>query len=205
MKNEMENIRENNVWESKELIVNEEKTNIVGTRWVFARQADENGTYSRFKARLVAKGYLEKYGLDYDEVYAPVAKYTSIRLQLAIAAEKEFKVFQDDVKAAYLNAPLDQPKWIRLPDGKVVFLKKALYGLKESGRCWFKLFEKFMIENGFTQSKADKCIFFCQNMILGLYVDDILTAGTPEIVEEFRLKLGRKFKLSRKEEKPKRT
>lgn len=196
MKEEIKNMENNTVWEDN--YIPQENETIVKSRWVFAIQADQNGMYSKFKARLVAKGFLEKYGIDYDEVFAPVAKFPSIRTQIAVAAAKGWKIFQDDVKAAYLNAELEKPKAMRLPNGKIVLLKKALYGLKESGRCWFLLFKVFMEKEGFKQSQADSCIFIKKNLNVGLYVDDILTSGGDIEIAEFRKLLRNRFKLSDK-------
>jgi hypothetical protein len=170
----------------------------ISSRWVFAKQIDSSGDFSKFKARLVAKGFMEKYGIDYEEVFAPVAKFKSIRLLLAVAAKRGWKLYQDDVKTAFLNALLEAGKWLRLPNGKFVFIVKALYGLKESPREWFKLFRQFMIETGFIQSVADHCIFIKSDIIVSVYVDDILTTGNDKEIHLFREQLKARFRLNEK-------
>jgi hypothetical protein len=170
----------------------------ISSKWVFAKQIDTDGKFTKFKARLVGKGFMEKFGIDYDEVFAPVAKFNSIRMLIAAAAKKNWKLYQDDVKTAFLNASLEAGKWLKLPNGKFVFIVKALYGLKESPREWFKLFRQFMLDTDFTQSAADHCIFIKQDIIVSVYVDDILSAGTDEAITTFRDKLKQRFRLNEK-------
>ena len=122
-------------------------TNLVGCRWIFKIKRDKDGNISKFKARLVAQGFTQVYGIDYAETYAPVARYSSIRLILALASHYNWELHQMDVRTAYLNGELDVPIYMRAPDGlephqsdlstdRVCLLIKSLYGLKQSGRRW---------------------------------------------------------------------
>ena len=111
---------------------------IIGTKWVFRNKMDEDGVVTRNKARLVAKGYSQEEGIDYDETFAPVARLEAIRIFLAFAAHSNFKVYQMDVKSAFLNGELEEEVYMQQPPGFedphhpdfVYRLLKALYGLK---------------------------------------------------------------------------
>uniref|UniRef100_A0AAV1V3A7 Reverse transcriptase Ty1/copia-type domain-containing protein n=1 Tax=Peronospora matthiolae TaxID=2874970 RepID=A0AAV1V3A7_9STRA len=91
----------------------------IGNRWVFRVKENQAGEVERFKARLVAKGFSQKRGIDYDETFAPVAKFTSIRILLSLAAKYSLSVHQMDVKTAFLNGLLDEDIYIVQPDGHV--------------------------------------------------------------------------------------
>jgi hypothetical protein len=116
------------------------ETNVMGTKWLFRNKQDVHGVMTRNKARLVAKGYAQVTGLDFEETFAPVACLESIRILLAYAAHHSFKLFQMDMKSAFLNGPIKEDVYVeqspgfeddRYPD-HVYRLSKALYGLKQS-------------------------------------------------------------------------
>jgi hypothetical protein len=112
--------------------------NVVGTKWVFRNKQDEHGVVTRNKARLVAKGYSQVEGLDFDETYAPVARLESICILLAYATDHGFKLYQIDVKSAFLNGPIKEEVYVEQPPSfedseypnHVYKLSKAIYGLK---------------------------------------------------------------------------
>ncbi|KAJ9546779.1 hypothetical protein OSB04_019322 [Centaurea solstitialis] len=118
----------------------------IGTKWVFRNKKDEQGVMVRNKARLVAQGYCQEEGIDYEETFAPVARLEAIRIFLAFAAPRGFKVFQMDVKSAFLNGKLKEEVYVKQPPGfesakypnHVYFLDKALYGLKQAPRAWYE-------------------------------------------------------------------
>jgi len=202
---EMGNIRNNDTYQIKK-IKNGEKA--IGCRWVFKKKLNKDGSINKYKARLVAKGYLQKYGKDYNETFAPVAKFKSIRLLLAVAAHNERQVFHDDVTSAFLNGTLKETVLMDQPDGYVEkselhkwALRKTLYGLKQSPREWNEVIHKFLISEGFVQSKCDPCIYRKRTkkfeITAGIYVDDILSSGSDnEEVHIFRKVLKSKFKCS---------
>jgi hypothetical protein len=103
MQEELNNFTRNEVWH----LVPRPNQNVVGTKWVFRNKQDEHGVVTRNKARLVAKGYSQVEGLDFGETYAPVARLESIRILLAYATYHGFKLYQMDVKSAFLNGPID--------------------------------------------------------------------------------------------------
>jgi hypothetical protein len=141
--------------------------NVVGTKWVFRNKQDEHGVVIRNKARLVAKGYSQVEGFDFDETYAPVARLESIRLLLAYATYHGFKLYQMDVKSAFLNGPIKEEVYVEQPPGfkdseyhnHVYKLSKAPYGLKQAPRAWYKCLRDFLVTNGFKVGKADPTLF----------------------------------------------
>ena len=117
------------------------------------------GVVCRCKARLVAKGYKQKYGIDYEEIFAPVARLDTVRLLIALAAHHNLKLYQLDVKTAFLNGILEEEVYIHQPEGfeiegeenKVYRLKKALYGLKQAPRVWNTRIDGYLHQNGYTK------------------------------------------------------
>jgi hypothetical protein len=136
MQEELNNFKGNEVWS----LVLRPKQNIVGTKWVFRNKQDEHGVVTRNKARLVAKGYAQVVGLDFEETFSPVARLESTWILLAYAAHHSFKLFQMDVKSAFLNGPIKEEVYVEQPPGfeddrypdHVYKLSKALYGLKQA-------------------------------------------------------------------------
>jgi hypothetical protein len=169
------------------------KQNVVGTKWMFRNKQDEHGVVIRNKARLVAKGYAQVAGLDFEETFALVARLESIRILLAYAAHHSFKLFQIDVKSAFLNGPMKEEVYVeqppafeddRYPD-HVYKLSKALYGLKQALRAWYECLRDFFISNAFKVGKANPTLFtktlngdlfVCQ-----IYVDDIIFGSTNQM------------------------
>ena len=146
---EYKSLIENDTWDLVELPNGRTST---GCRWVFKVKHQSNGRVERFKGRLVAKGYAEKYGIDYDETFSPVVRFSSIRTLLAFAVQNGMLIHQMDVETAFLNGNLDKEIYMDQPErygipGKehlVCKLKKSLYGLKQSSRCWSTVFKKYM-------------------------------------------------------------
>jgi hypothetical protein len=161
------------------------------------------------KASLVAKGYSQVEGLDFDETYAPVARLESIRILLAYATYHGFKLYQMDMKSAFLNDPIKEEVFVEQPPSfedseypsHVYKLSKALYGLKQAPRAWYKCPRDFLITNGFKVGKVDptlftkiiaKDLFICQ-----IYVDDIIFGSTNKSsCEEFSRIMIEKFEMS---------
>lgn len=184
MNKELESLRENDVWELTELPAG---ARAVGCKWVFKRKLGVDGSVERYKARLVAQGYTQKHGLDYDETFSPVVRSESVRALIAAAAASNMLLHQMDIVTAFLNGTLDEEVYMKQPDGYVTTgqehlvckLKKSLYGLKQSSRCWNGTLHNHLIQIGFSQSVNDPCVYTCDDgsAILAVYVDDILVAA----------------------------
>lgn len=182
MKDEFNSLKANNTWDLVDRPLN---VNVVKSKWVFKLKVGADGSVQRHKARLVAKGYSQRPGEDYFETYAPVVKLSSIRLLLALAAEKNLSVHHIDVTTAFLYGDLQEEIYVEQPEffvqageeRKVCKLKKALYGLKQAAKCWNDKIHAFIMKIGFTRSKHDQCVYVKKDghlfMALTLYVDDI--------------------------------
>ena len=179
---EYQSLIDNETWELVELPPGR---TAVGSKWVFKVKYRDNGEVERFKGRLVAQGYSQKYGIDYEETFSPVVKFPSIRTLLALAVQKGMMIHQMDVVTAFLNGTLDEEIYMKQPEcfvkpGEeklVCKLKKSLYGLKQSPRCWNHKFRDYMISIGFVQSKADPCVFIDNSdtlTIVAVWVDDLI-------------------------------
>ena len=172
-----------------QLVPRPKNRSVVGTKWVFRNKTNSDGVVIRNKARHVAKGYSQQEGIDYDENFAPVSRLEAIRMFLAYVAHKKFKVFQKDVKSAFLNGELDEEIFVEQPPGfvdprfpnHVYRLDKALYGLKQAPRAWYETLAQFMLESGFTRGTIDKNMFYINNgndlLLVQIYVDDIISGS----------------------------
>ena len=180
----------------------------VGCKWVFKKKLRPDGTIEKYKARLVAKGYTQKEGEDFFDTYSPVARLTTIRVLLSLAASHGLLVHQMDVKTAFLNGELkeeiymDQPDGFVVPgqEGKVCKLLKSLYGLKQAPKEWHEKFERTLTAVGFVVNDGDKCMYYRygggEGVILCLYVDDILIFGTKlDLIKEVKDFLSRCFEM----------
>jgi hypothetical protein len=183
----------------------------IGSRWVLKIKRKADGTVDKYKARLVAKGYAQKAGIDYDETFAPVAKFTSIRMLLALAAHHDFEIHQMDVKTAFLNGDLDVDIYMEQPEGYgtaargeqrlVCKLQKALYGLKQAGRAWNEKILAALMQLQFTPLDSDSCVFVHQGdryvMFIVLYVDDLLiiSSSLPRLLH-LKSKLCQLFEMT---------
>jgi transposase InsO family protein len=185
--------------------------NIVDSRWVFRIKKNAAGEIDKYKARLVAKGFTQIYGVDYYETYAPVARLTSFRLLLALAARNGWTVDNFDFDSAYLNSKLgddeviylEQPAGYETKDrrGWVWRLLKALYGLKQGAKNWYDALHRALIELGFRRSEADHGVFFKEVgrhiIILAVHVDDgMVTGSNVSLINKFKEDMNTKYKLT---------
>ncbi|GJU95001.1 retrovirus-related pol polyprotein from transposon TNT 1-94 [Tanacetum coccineum] len=151
----------------------------IGTKWVFKNKKDERGIVIRDKARLVAQGYTQKEGIDYDEVFAPIARIEAIRLFLAYASFKDFVVYQMNVKSAFLYETIEEEVYVCQPPGfedpefpdRVYKVEKALYGLHQALRAWYETLSTYLLDNEFQKGKIDKT-FFIKRLMIRL-IDDL--------------------------------
>ena len=206
MKDELSQFERNKVWN---LVPNNQGKTIIRTRWIFRNKLDEDGKVVRNKTRLVAQCYNQQEGIDNDETFAPVARLEAIRILLAYAAHKSIKLFQMDVKSAFLNVFLNEEVYVIQPHGFIneekpnhVFkLTKAFYGLKQALKAWYDRLSKFLIEKGFSRGKIDATLFRKTHnsdlLIVEVYVDDIIFGATKEkMCEEFSNLVRSEFEMS---------
>ncbi|WVZ85131.1 LOW QUALITY PROTEIN: hypothetical protein U9M48_032083 [Paspalum notatum var. saurae] len=163
----------------------------------------------RNKARLVAQGFCQKEGIDYEETFAPVARLEAIRILIAFAASKGFKLQQMDVKSVFLNRFIEEEVYVRQPLGfesarfsdRVYKLRKALYGLKQAPRVWYARLKSFLLKSGFVMGSVDKTLFLLSRdgdtLIVQIYVDDIIFVGLSyALVSRFAEQMSREFQMS---------
>lgn len=185
MTDEMTSLKKNSVWELTELPHNQRAIN---NKWVFRIKMKPNGLVDKYKARLVVKGCAQKRGIDYEDTFAPVARFESIRILLSVAVAKNFQIRQFDIKAAFLYGDLDEVIFMRQPEGfddgtgRVCRLRKSLYGLKQAPRQWHQKFDGVLQTFGMTPSSYDPCVYANAegSLLLALYVDDGMVAGKVE-------------------------
>ncbi|CAL8988995.1 unnamed protein product [Prunus brigantina] len=206
MQEELNQFVRNDVWY---LVPRPINTNVIGTKWIFKNKTDEQGNVVRNKARLVAQGYTQMEGIDFDETFAPVARLESVRLLLAIACHLKFKLYQMDVKTAFLNGVLNEEVYVEQPKGfadphhpnDVFRLKKALYGLKQAPRAWYERLSSHLLGNGYVRGSVDKTLFvkrFKKDVLIAqVYVDDIVVGSTSDLhVQDFIRVMTSEFEMS---------
>ena len=202
----MTSLLKNETWE---LVPLPRGRKAIGNRWVFRVKENQAGEIERFKARLVAKEFSQKHGIDYEETFASVAKFTSIRILLSLAAKHNLTLHQMDVKTAFLNGVLDEDIYMAQPEGFidqghpdfVCKLKRSLYGLKQSPRMWNKTIDEFMIKLGFKKCESDHCIYLQRDgddmIFVALYVDDlVLASNSDKILQDTKQALSKRFEMT---------
>jgi hypothetical protein len=163
----------------------------------------------RNKARLVAQGYTQIEGVDFDENFATVARLESIRILLSIACHLGFKLYQMDVKSAFLNGILQEKVYVEQPKGfqdphhphHVYKLKKVLYGLEQAPWAWYERLTTYLLTKGFTRGQADHSLFIrnqgAHKLIAQIYVDDIIFGATLDtLAHEFSEEMKQEFEMS---------
>ncbi|GKA65899.1 retrovirus-related pol polyprotein from transposon TNT 1-94 [Tanacetum coccineum] len=170
---------------------------------------DENGTVIKNKARLVAQGYIQKEGIDYDEVFTLVARIEAIRLFLAYASFKDFVVYQMNVKSAFLYGKIKEEVYVCQPPGfedpdfpdRLYKVEKALYGLHQAHRVWYETLSTYLLDNEFQRGTIDKTLFIKRHkgdiLLVQVYVDDIIFGSTKkELCNAFEKLTHEKFQMS---------
>lgn len=204
MKTEVTALEDNHTWDVTTLPPGKKA---IGCGWIYSNKYRADGTIERPKARLVAHGNRQKAGRDYADTFAPVAKMSTVRFLLKVAAAKRWEIHQMDVHNAFLHGDLDKEIYMQLPPGfhtsdptKVCRLRKSLYGLKQSPRCWFSKLSKTLLDFGFVQSYEDYSLFsfeqgnICLHILV--YVDDFLIAGNDiSTIQRFKNYLHKCFKM----------
>lgn len=179
---ELDAFEKNCTWEITEL---PPQRKAIGCKWLYKTKFKPDGSIDKYKARLVVLGCRQTYGIDYTETFAPVAKMTSVRAVLAVAAMHDWDAFHMDVSNAFIHGNLNEIVYMRMPPGYtglgsritcsqgeysnqisitlVCRLKKSLYGLKQAPREWFTKLSETLLSTGYTHSKADYSLFTKKN------------------------------------------
>ncbi|KAM0029839.1 putative RNA-directed DNA polymerase [Helianthus debilis subsp. tardiflorus] len=166
----------------------------IGLKWVFKLKFHADGSIQRHKARLVAKGYSQQSGIDYEETFSPVARFETIRIVLALAAQKGWMAYQFDVKSAFLNGVLNEEVYVTQPpgfekegqEGMVFKLHKALYGLKQAPRAWYSRIDGYLVQHGYKRSQSEPTLY-------------IKRGGTGDVIillAEFKEKMIKEFEMT---------
>lgn len=220
MNTELAALEQNNTWDIMPLPPGQRA---IGSMWLFKTKFNPDGSILKHKARLVILGSKQQYGLDYHETFAPVAKMTTVRTLLAVAAMQEWHTIQMDVTNAFLHGDLSETVYMTMPQGYthlgcrithnqilglpdksptrlVCKLKKSLYGLRQSPRLWFNKFSTTILQMGFIQSKADYSLFSLHSestiTIILVYVDDLLICGnSTSSISDIKQLLSRSFNM----------
>ncbi|KAL7291816.1 hypothetical protein TKK_0014597 [Trichogramma kaykai] len=211
IQDELKSHQDNHTWDVVDRPKDMNDNALLDTKWVFKLQLDSGGNVKRYKARLCSRGFKQRQGIDYEETYAPVVKYESLRVLFAIAAQYDLEMVQFDVKTAFLYEKLEKDIYIKVPPGlsteynnnKVCKLIKALYGLKQASRCWNKTFNEFLNKYGFIKCSSEWSVYRCRKsnsiLILALFMDDGMIFGSVEseiqdvvkaMNENFEIKVG---------------
>lgn len=207
METEMEMIHKNQTWE---LVPRPDERKVIGVKWIYKAKMNPNGTVNKYKARLVARGFAQESGVDYFETFAPVARFDTIRLLIALAAQKKWKIHQLDIKSAFLNGELEEDVFVEQPEGfqsriypdHVCKLKKALYGLKQAPRAWYSKIDGYLCAKGFRRSENEHTLYVKSDensdiLILSMYVDDLLITGnSKKQIDLFADKLKEEFEMT---------
>ncbi|KAA3472465.1 Retrovirus-related Pol polyprotein from transposon TNT 1-94 [Gossypium australe] len=197
----------NKTWE---LVEKPSNRKVIGVKWVYRAKLNADGSPNKLKARLVVKGFSQRYGVDYIETFAPVARLDTIRLLVALAAQMNWKIHQFDVKSAFLNGYLEQEIYVNQPQGfqvtgkedMVYKLNKALYGLKQAPRAWYIRIDGYLISLGFNRSISEPTLYVQRKglqtqLIVSLYIDDLLvTRGDEATLADFKTKMKQMFEMS---------
>ncbi|CAN0843508.1 Retrovirus-related Pol polyprotein from transposon RE1 [Linum grandiflorum] len=200
---EIKALEKNQTWE---IVKHPTGKTLVDCKWIFTVKYTAAGAIKRYKARLVARGFTQSYGVDYEEIFAPVAKLKTVRILLSLAVNLDWPLYQLDIKNAFLNGDLSEEVYMKVPigvqqpgPGMVCKLRKALYGVKQSPRAWFERFSQALKSFDYHQCQADHTMFVKHGhggkiSILIVYVDDIIITGSDEHeIQSLKRRLAAEF------------
>jgi hypothetical protein len=203
--------QENGTWS---LVERNPGVKTIDSKWIFKLMRNPEGDVYRYKAQLCTRGFLQLRGVDYNETFAPVVRYDSIRVLLALVAAEHLELAQFDIQTAFLHGQLEEEIYMEVPEGlsdekqsksarksAVCKLNKSLYGLKQAPRCWNKKFSAFLHEFCFKETEADQCIFVGnvgnESVYLALFVDDgLIAAKSLDTLDIMLGRLSETFKIT---------
>jgi hypothetical protein len=204
MMEEYQSIMKNDVWE---IVSRPEGKSVVTSKWIYKIKHATDDNIEKYKVRFVARGFSQKEGVDYEETFSPVARYTSIRTIISIATVMDWRLHQMDVKTAFLNGVIEEEVYIKQPQGfevhgresHVCRMKKALYGLKQAPRAWYSRIDGYLMSLGLTKSEADPNLYYKvvdgDPLILVLYVDDLFLTGADRLIDQCKRELASEFEM----------
>jgi hypothetical protein len=206
MQSEMDAVEKNRTWELADL---PRGHRVITLKWVFKLKRDEAGAIVKHKAHLMARNFVQREGIDFNDTFAPVARMESVRLLFALAAQEGWRVHHMDVKSAFLNDDLKEEVYVHQPpgfaisgkEGKVLRLRKALYGLRQALMAWNAKLDSTLKGMGFGQSPHEAAIYRWGNggnaLLVGVYVDDLVITGTKDTeVAAFKEEMKATFQMS---------
>jgi hypothetical protein len=194
----------NNVWD---IVPRPKGKSVVTSRWIYKIKHVADGSIEKFKARFVARGFFQKEKVDYEETFAPVAKYTSIRTIISLTSFMGWRIHQMDVKTVFLNGIIEEKVYIEKPQGfevngkesHVCMLKKALYGLKQPPRAWYSRIDGHLLSMGFTKSEANPNLYHIfvgtDLLILVLSVNGLFLTGAEKLIARCKADMVVEFKI----------
>jgi hypothetical protein len=200
----MEEYQSINVWE---IVPRTESKSIVTSKWVYNIKHAVDGSIDKYKERFMARGFFQQEGEDYDETFAPVSRYTSIRSIISLATSMCWSLHQMDVKTTFLNEVIEEEVYMEQPQGFAVHprethvcrLKKAMYGLKKAPRDWYAQIDNYLMRLGFSKSYADPNLYYRvvndAPVILLLYVDDLFMTGEKPLIIQCKRELTYEFDM----------
>jgi hypothetical protein len=204
MMEEYTSIIKNDVWE---IVPRLQNKLVVSSKWIYKIKHAADGSIDKHKARCVARGFSKKEGVDYEETFSPVARYTSIRTIIYIATQMGWRIHQMDIKTAFLNGNIEEEVYLEQPKGfevhdranHVCRLKKTLYGLKQAPRAWYSKIHCYLQSIGFIKSDVDPNLYLLIKgwdfLILVLYVDDLFLTGEKTIIAASKQDLAKEFEM----------
>jgi hypothetical protein len=193
MMEEYQSIMKNDVWD---IVPRPKGKFVVTSKWIYKIKNTIGGSIERHKMKFVARGFSQVEGIDYEETFSPIARYTSIRIIISLTASMGWKIHQMDVKTTFLNGEFEEEIHIEKPYGFVIHekeshvcrLKKALYGLKHAPQNWYVRIDGHLMSLGFNKSVIDPNLYYktvnSEALILVLYVDDLFLTGTESLIIE---------------------
>jgi len=164
MKMEYEALMKNETWD---LVLYPNEKNVISNKWIYKVKNNSVGDIEKYKVRLVAKGFAQKYNVDYEETFALMEKMSTVRIIFSLSTAQGWKVFQLNVKSAFLNGDLDVKIFMNQPEGFIVEckesfickLKKSLYGLKQAPRAWHKKISRYFADIGFSKCFSESNLY----------------------------------------------
>lgn len=206
MKREMDAVEKNGTWQLTKLPPGHK---VIGLKWIFKIKKDITEEVLKYKARIVAKGYVQQQGLDFEEIFAPVTRLETVRMILALAANKGWEVHHLDVKTAFLNGEIQEEVYVSQPEGfvhkgkehLVYKLAKALLSLRQAPRAWYAKLNKCLEQLGFEKCPYEHAVYKKRTrreiLIITVYVDDLLVTGTnTALIEKFKAAMNEVFEMS---------